>query len=284
MYIPLLPSYTMSLYIICSIADRQVIVFLLYSANAPDGFIVFKSGSGGNMEPYDQRMNAQSVGVTAVSVYMRHVYQWMTAGLAITGFTAWGVASTPAIRDAIFSSSIIIIGLVIAQFALVIALSAAIHKLSAEAATGLFILYSALTGATLSSIFVVYTTASIATAFMVTAGTFLCMSIYGTITRRDLTSFGNFLFMGLIGLVIAMLVNIFLHNSTMSFIISCLGVLIFTGLTAYDTQKLRAFGSAAPLDDAVAMRRGSILGALTLYLDFLNIFLMLLQLFGGNRD
>lgn len=228
--------------------------------------------------------NIYTGSLSAASIYMRHVYQWMTAGLAITGAVAYGVANTPAILNAIFSSSIIMILLVVAQFALVIALSAAIHKLSASAATGLFVLYSALTGATLSSIFLVYTSTSIATAFLVTAGTFAAMSIYGTVTKRDLTGFGNFLFMGLIGIIIAMVVNMFMHNSTMSLVISCLGVLIFTGLTAYDTQKLRNFGAAAPLEDGTAIRRGAILGALTLYLDFLNIFLMLLQLFGVNRD
>lgn len=236
------------------------------------------------MPEYRDQIQMQSGAMSAASIYMRHVYQWMTVGLGITGAVAYGVANTPAIRDMIFSSSIVMILLIIAQFALVIALSAAIHKLSASAATGLFLLYSALTGATLSSIFLVYTTASIGTAFIVTAGTFLAMSVYGTVTKRDLTGLGNFLFMGLIGIIIAMVVNWFLKNSTMTLIISCLGVLIFTGLTAYDTQKLRQFGEAAPLGDAAAIRRGSILGALTLYLDFLNIFLMLLQLFGGSRD
>lgn len=230
------------------------------------------------------RSIAQGGVTSAVSVYMRHVYQWMTAGLALTTVVAYGVAGTPAIRDAILGNSLVLILLVVAQFGLVIALSAAIHKLSAGAATGLFLLYSALTGAMLSSIFVVYPIASIGTAFLVTTGTFLAMTIYGTVTRRDLTGLGNFLFMGLIGIVIAMVVNMFLQSSMMNFIVSCIGVLIFTGLTAYDTQKLRRFGEAAPLEDGTAIRRGAILGALTLYLDFINIFLMLLQLFGGNRD
>lgn len=236
------------------------------------------------MSEFKQNAQVQSGAFSAVSVYMRQVYQWMTAGLAITGVVAYGVANTPAIRDAIFNSSMVMILLVIAEFGLVIALSAAIQKLSSAAATGMFLLYSALTGATLSSIFIVYSSASIATAFLVTAGTFFAMSVYGTITKRDLTGLGNFMFMGLIGIIIAMVVNFFLHSSTMSLIISCLGVIIFTGLTAYDTQKLRRFGEDAPLDDALAMRRGSIIGALTLYLDFLNIFLMLLQLFGASRD
>lgn len=221
---------------------------------------------------------------TAVAVYMRNVYMWMTVGLAITSVVAFGVADSPAVRNVLIGNSMVLIMLIIAQFALVIALSAAIHKMSASVATGLFILYSALTGATISSIFVYYPIASIGTAFLVTTGTFLAMTLYGTVTKRDLTGMGNFLFMGLIGIIIAMIVNMFLHNSMMSFIVSCIGVLIFTGLTAYDTQKLRAFGAEAPLDDEVAMRRGSILGALTLYLDFINLFLMLLRVFGSDRN
>ena len=176
------------------------------------------------------------------------------------------------------------IGLIIAQFALVIALSAAVQRMSAGMATGLFALYSVLTGATLSSIFIVYPIGSIANAFFVTAGTFLAMSVYGTVTKRDLTGMGSFLMMGLFGIIIAMIVNLFLKSTMMDFVISCIGVLIFTGLTAYDTQKLRQFGENTPLDDATAVRRGVILGALTLYLDFINLFLMMLRLFGGSRD
>lgn len=221
---------------------------------------------------------------TAVSVYMRNVYIWMTIGMAITSAFAYGVAKTEAIRNAIFGNSFIMIALIIAQFGLVFFISARISKMSASTATGLFLLYSALTGAMLSSIFVVYPIASIGSAFLVTTGTFLAMSIYGTVTKRDLTSMGNFLFMGLVGIIIAMIVNIFLRSGMVNFIVCCLGVLIFTGLTAYDTQKLRAFGEDAPLEDAEAIQRGAILGALTLYLDFINIFIMLVQLFGGNRD
>lgn len=232
----------------------------------------------------NQTMQTTQASTSAVSIYMRQVYMWMTAGLIITAAVAWWVANTVAVRNAIFGSNIILIGLIIIEFGLVFVLAAAIHKISAGLATGLFILYSALTGATLSSIFMVYTSASITTAFMVAAGTFLAMSIYGTVTKRDLSGLGTFLFMGLIGIVIAMLVNVFLKNSMMTFIISCIGVLVFTGLTAYDTQKIRQFGMNAPIGDAAAIRRGAILGALTLYLDFINIFLMLLQLFGGSRD
>ena len=230
------------------------------------------------------RSVAQSGVTSAVSAYMRQVYPWMTAGLALTTVVAYGVANAPAIRDAILGNSLVMILLIVAQFGMVIALSAAIHKMSAGTATGLFLLYSALTGAMLSSIFVIYPIAAIANAFLVTTGTFLAMSVYGTVTKRDLTTMGNFLFMGLIGIIIAMVVNIFLKSTMMDFIISCLGVLIFTGLTAYDTQKLRRFGEAAPLDDGTAVRRGAIMGALTLYLDFINLFLMMLRLFGGNRN
>ena len=138
--------------------------------------------------------------------------------------------------------------------------------MSATTATAVFIAYSALTGLTLSSIFVVYPIGSIANAFLTATGTFLAMSVYGTVTKRDLTGMGNFLMMGLFGIIIASIVNIFLASSMMDFVISCIGVLIFTGLTAYDTQKLRAFGMNAPVDDATAMRRGALLGALELYL------------------
>ena len=222
--------------------------------------------------------------VSVTSIFMRQVYQWMTAGLAVTAASAWFVASTPAVQQAIFSSTWIMIGLIVAQLGLVIALSAAVQKMSAAAATGVFLLYSALTGLTLSSIFVVYPLGSITNAFVVTAGTFLAMSVYGMVTKRDLTAMGSFLMMGLFGIIIAMLVNIFLKSAMMDFVISAIGVLVFTGLTAYDTQKLKEFGANAPLDDSTAVRRGVILGALTLYLDFINLFLMMLRLFGGNRD
>lgn len=222
--------------------------------------------------------------VSAASVYMRHVYTWMTAGLVLTAFVAMAVASSPSVQQAIFGNIIVLIALIIAQFGLVIALSAAVHKMSATTATMCFLLYAAVTGATLSSIFVVYPIGSIANAFLTTAGMFLAMSVYGTVTKRDLTGMGNFLMMGLVGLLIAMVVNFFLGSSVMDFVISCCGVLIFTGLTAYDTNRLRIFGSNAPLDDEVAVRRGAILGALTLYLDFINLFLMMLRLMNSNNN
>lgn len=246
---------------------------------------IFGPGNNNDMKYNSEaRSIPRSTVESAATIYMRNVYLWMTAGLALTAVVAYWVAGSPAIQQAILGNTISLIVLVLAQFGLVIAISAAINKMSAPVATGLFLLYSALTGAMLSSIFIVYPMGSIGTAFVCTAGTFLAMSIYGTVTKRDLTSMGSFLFMGLIGIIIAMLVNIFLKSTMMNFIISCVGVLVFTGLTAYDTQRLRNFGEQAPVNDALAMRRGAILGALTLYLDFINIFIMLLRLFGGSRD
>ncbi len=223
-------------------------------------------------------------GVSVASQYMRKVYMWMGAGLLATALVAAGVASSQQAMNAIYSNPLVLILLIVAQFGLVIALSAAVHKMSAETATFCFLLYAVLTGATLSSIFVAYPMGSIANAFLTTAGMFTAMAIYGTVTRRDLTGMGSFLFMGLVGLLIAMIVNFFLGSALMDFVISCVGVVIFTGLTAYDTQQLRVFGGNAPMGDQVAVRRGAILGALTLYLDFINLFLMLLRLFGNSRD
>ena len=226
------------------------------------------------------RTIAQSA-VSAVSIYMRQVYMWMTAGLAITAVTAFAVASSPDLQMAILGNMAIMIALIVAQFGLVIALSAAVHKMSATTATAVFIAYSALTGLTLSSIFVVYPIGSIANAFLTATGTFLAMSVYGTVTRRDLTGMGNFLIMGLFGIIIASIVNIFLASSMMDFVISCIGVLIFTGLTAYDTQKLRQI-YAYYAGDAELAEKASIYGALTLYLDFINIFLYVVRLLGMN--
>ena len=229
-------------------------------------------------------MQTTQARVEVVNAFMRGVYGWMCLGLLVTAAASVFVVSSPALMQAVFGNQILFFGLIIAELALVVGLSAAINRLSAGTASGLFMLYSALNGVTLSAIFVVYAKATIFKAFLVTGGMFGAMSLFGLLTKRDLTAMGSFLFMGLIGIVIAMVVNIFLKSAMMDFVVSCLGVLIFTGLTAYDTQKLRRFGESAPLDDATALRRGAILGALTLYLDFINLFLMLLRLFGGNRD
>jgi FtsH-binding integral membrane protein len=208
----------------------------------------------------------------------------MTAGLALTAVTAWLVAGSPAILNLLFGSSLPLIILMVAQFGIVIALSAAIQKMSAGMATLMFMLYSALTGITFSALLLSFEFGVIAKAFIVTAGTFGAFSLYGLITKRDLTSLGSFMFVGLIGILIAMLVNIFLKSPAVDYAVSVIGVVVFLGLTAYDTQKLRNMGLNAPLDDTVALRRGTILGALTLYLDFINLFLFLLRIFGRSRD
>lgn len=222
--------------------------------------------------------------VQTTNVFLRGVYNWMSLGLGLTALVAYTVATTPAIAQVIFSNTILFWGLIIGQFGLVLAISGAVHRMSAGTATGLFLLYSALNGATLSSILMVYTAASVFKAFIVCTGMFAAMSVYGATTKKDLTGWGSFLFMGLIGIIIASIVNIFMASSALDFVISGIGVLIFTGLTAYDTQKLKEMGESAPMDDTLAVRRGTILGALTLYLDFINLFLFLLRFFGGSRD
>jgi hypothetical protein len=211
--------------------------------------------------------------------FMAAVYRWMTLGLLVTSGVAFYVATTPAALQAIFGNRMIFWGLVIAQFGLVIALSAAVNKLSAGVAGALFLLYSALTGATISVVLLAYTGASVASAFAVTAGTFLAMSVYGTVTKRDLTSWSTFLFMGLIGIVIASVVNIFTKSGMVAWVVSAAAVVVFTGLTAYDTQRLRRMATAGAGVAALPVN-----GALALYLDFINLFLSLLNLFGGRRN
>ena len=214
---------------------------------------------------------------------MGQVYSWMTIGLLVTAVVAYGVAHSETLLSLIFGSTFGVIVLALAVIALPMVLMGTITRLSAAAATGIFVLYSALMGAFLSSILLVYTGSSVMQAFVTCAGMFAGMSIFGTVTKRDLTGMGSFMAMGLWGILIAMIVNFFLGSGTLSFVISIIGVIVFTGLTAYDTQKLRQFGANAPLDDSTAIRRGALLGALTLYLDFINLFLMLLRLFGDRR-
>lgn len=173
--------------------------------------------------------------------------------------------------------------MIIAQLALVFILSGMVHKMSGALATTLFMLYSALTGVTISSVLIVYTYSSVASTFFICAAMFGALSVYGYTTKRSLTGMGSFLFMGLIGIIIASIVNIFMQSSMMSMVISYAGVLIFAGLTAYDTQKLKDMGSEINQEDKENMRRYSIMGALTLYLDFINLFLMLLRILGDRR-
>jgi len=234
--------------------------------------------------PY-RSMQTTQTRVEVVNAFMRGVYGWMCLGLLVTAAASAFMVSSPALMQAVFGNQMLFFGLIIVELGLVVGLSAAINRLSAGAASGLFLLYSGLNGITLAAIFAVYAKAVIINAFLVTGGMFGAMSLYGLLTRRDLTSLGSFMFMGLIGIVIASIVNIFTKSAMMDFIISCVGVLVFLGLTAYDTQKLKVMGEMAPADDGTAVRRGKILGALTLYLDFINLFLMMLRLFSGsNRD
>jgi FtsH-binding integral membrane protein len=209
----------------------------------------------------------------------------MCIGLALTGFVAYYVAGNQAIQSLVFGNKMIFFGLIIAELALVFSLAGMVNRMSAATATALFVIYSALNGVTLSFIFLVYTQTSIFSTFLICAGTFLACSFYGWTTKRDLTSFGGFLVMGLIGIIIATLVNMFIRSSALSMGISYIGVFIFVGLTAYDTQKLKNMALTQPegLEGAV-VRKGAILGALSLYLDFINLFLMLLRIFGQGRD
>jgi hypothetical protein len=218
----------------------------------------------------------------AFPVLMRKVYVWMTLALVITGFTAYGVATSPGIQQLVFGNSIVMWGLIIAEFALVIGVSAAINKLSLTTATLMFILYSVINGALLSSIFLIYTASSIATVFFITAGTFGAMALVGYTTKTDLTSMGKILFMALIGLVIATLVNLFVKSSGFTLILSYVGVLIFVGLTAYDSQKIKQMMLQAP-DAGESAQKLALLGALTLYLDFINLFIYLLRIFGKRE-
>ena len=220
---------------------------------------------------------------TGLQAYMAQVYGWMTCGLLLTAFVAWYVANTPAVMEFVFSSKITFFGLIIVQLGLVFVLSGMVHKLSAGMATSLFMLYSALTGLTLSSIFIVYTYSSIASTFVVAGGMFGAMSLYGYTTKRDLSGFGNMLFMALIGIVLASLVNLWLKSTALMWAVTYIGVIVFVGLTAYDTQKLKNIGEQIDTRDTQTMRKYSILGALTLYLDFINLFLMLLRIFGNRR-
>lgn len=226
----------------------------------------------------------QTQAQVVVNSFVRSVYNWMALGLALTGFVAYAVANNPTLVQLIFGNQLLFFGLIIGELALVFYLSARVNRIQASTATALFLLYAGLNGATLSFIFLVYTKSSVASTFFVCAATFVGASLYGWTTKKDLTSWGSFLMMGLIGIIIASLVNIFLRSSGMSMIISYIGVLLFTGLTVYDTQKLKNMALTQPADiEAGVVRKGAILGALSLYLDFINLFLMLLRIM-GNRE
>jgi FtsH-binding integral membrane protein len=207
----------------------------------------------------------------------------MALALVITGITAYGVATTPSLIEAIIMNRILFWGLVIAEFGIVFGISGMLHKLSLTTATLMFIVYSVINGALLSVIFLVYTMSSIGMVFFITAATFGVMALIGYTTKTDLSKLGSILFMALIGLIIATVVNMFVHSSGLMMIISYVGVLIFVGLTAYDSQKIKEMLLTAP-DAGEGMQKIALLGALSLYLDFINLFLMLLRILGSNRD
>lgn len=229
----------------------------------------------------DQTQPMTAVESTLAGAMMRKVYLWMTMALAISGLTAYYAAGSYAFMSALTANRFTIIMLFVIEFGLVIGLSAAIDRLSALTATIMFLIYSVVNGATLSVIFLAYDMGSIANVFFITAGTFASMALFGTVTKKDLSKLGSYLYMALFGLIIAGVVNMFLHSARFDYIVSIVGVLVFTGLTAYDVQKVRAMIFTAG-DDEELSNKVAVIGALTLYLDFVNFFLYMLRL-GGNR-
>jgi FtsH-binding integral membrane protein len=219
---------------------------------------------------------------TATASFFPKVYGWMTAGLALTALAAFFTLTSEGLLQLIFGNRLVFYGLIIGELGLVIALSAAINRISALTATLMFLLYSALNGVTFAGIFLMYTSSSIASTFLVASGTFAAMGVYGYATKRDLTGWGSFLFMGLIGIIIASVVNIFLQSAMITWVTSYIGVFVFVGLTAYDTQKLKRIGEAGFADEETR-KKAATLGALTLYLDFINLFLMMLRIMGNRR-
>ncbi len=231
---------------------------------------------------YQNAATREAEVAAAFPALMRKVYLWMTMAMVITGLTAYLVATNINIISFIYSNQAVMWGLIIAELAIVIGVTAAINKLSLPVATLLFVLYSVINGALLSSIFLIYTMSSIATVFFITAATFGAMSLFGYFTKQDLTSWGKILMMALIGLIIATVVNLFVKSSGLEMIVSYVGVLIFVGLTAYDTQKIKQMCLQAP-DAGESMQKLALLGALSLYLDFINLFIYLLRIFGRRE-
>ena len=233
---------------------------------------------------YDENYQVGSRTSSALAACLANVYWWMTFALLVSGVTAWAVGTSAELSRMVFQNKGIFIILILAELGMVFWISAGINKMQASTATALFIAYAVLNGITLSFIFLAYSMGSIAMTFAVTAGTFGVMALIGTTTKKDLTSMGNLLFMALIGLIIASIVNWFWANSTLYWIVTYAGVLIFVGLTAFDAQKIKNMYIAAGTDDSETVRKIAVLGALTLYLDFINLFLYLLRIFGGRRD
>lgn len=219
---------------------------------------------------------------TVEADFMQKVYLWMTFALTLTGFVAYRTTQSEFLLELIFSSSFGFIGLILAELALVFWISSGIQRMSSNMAIGLFLLYSVLNGMTLSVLLIAYTGASVASTFFITAGMFGAMSVYGYTTKQDLSSWGNLLFMALIGLILASVVNIFLQSSGLYWLINYTGVLVFVGLTAYDTQKIKQL-AAQVIVESEEGRKVAILGALTLYLDFINMFIFMLRILGNRR-
>ena len=219
----------------------------------------------------------------AQSTLLRSVYVWMTLALVITGFVSMYVAQSYQLISFIFGNKLALWGMLIAELAVVFYLSARINSISFTKATVMFIIYSILNGATLASIFLVYTMSSIASTFFVAAGTFGVMALYGYVTKSDLTRIGNICLMALIGLIIATLVSMFWQNSMLQMIITYVGVILFVGLTVYDSQKIKRLLTADGIEVTEETQKIALLGALTLYLDFINLFLYLLRLLGDRK-
>lgn len=229
----------------------------------------------------DAYVESREIAVAQAS-FVAKVYGWMCLALSVTGIVAYLVATNPQMIKAIFGNTLLLFGLFGAEFLIVIGLTAFINRISAHTATAVFIAYAALNGVTFAAIFLVYTASSIASAFGITAGAFGTMALYGYVTKRDLTTFGNIFFMALIGLIIATIVNMFWANSMLYWITTYAGVIIFCGLTAYDTQKIKEMAIGVE-GDFEAERKGAVIGALALYLDFINLFLYILRIFGSRR-
>jgi FtsH-binding integral membrane protein len=228
-----------------------------------------------------ERSAPGSLPAERVSTFLRAVYGWMCVGLAITAGTAWIIAGSPALVADIAANRMVFWLLMGAQLGIVILLSARVDKMAAGTASLLFAGYSALTGVTISFVLLAYTGESVTSTFLVTAGMFGALAFYGTVTQRSLAGFGQFLFMGLVGVLLASLVGMFWHNDGLQFVISFIGVIVFAGLAAYDAQRLKAMALAAP---SGATGSYAIVGALALYLDFINLFLFLLRFLGNRRD
>ena len=219
----------------------------------------------------------------AVTAILKNVYLWMTLALTISGLTAMVVAGNAELVARIFATRGTLLILFLAQFGLIWAISSRIGTMSFVTATLLFLLYSVITGVTLSSIFLVFTMESLASVFFITAGTFAVVSIYGFVTKKDLSTWGSYLLMGLIGVIIASIVNWFLASEVMYWIVSYVGVAIFVGLTAYDTQKIKVLANQCYMEDSETQNKVALMGAITLYLDFINLFLYILRIFGKRK-